>query len=79
MHINLTPEQEKIVKEELESGRFRTMEEVVGEALRALHFARKSNLPARACRMAHSAKPCAKCLLLPRKTARAWKAYRSRS
>ncbi len=36
MNIRLTPEQEKIVKEELESGHFRTIEEVVGEALRAL-------------------------------------------
>jgi len=36
MNIRLTPEQEKIVREELESGRFRTPEEIVGEALRAL-------------------------------------------
>jgi Arc/MetJ-type ribon-helix-helix transcriptional regulator len=36
MNIRLTPEQEKIVKEELESGHFRTIEEVVGHALRAL-------------------------------------------
>lgn len=36
MNIRLTPEQEKIVKEVLESGHFRTIEEVVGEALRAL-------------------------------------------
>jgi len=36
MNINLTPEQEKIVKEELQSGRFRSVEEIVGEALRAL-------------------------------------------
>jgi hypothetical protein len=36
MNINLTPEQEKIVKEELESGRFRTVEELVGQALHAL-------------------------------------------
>lgn len=36
MNIRLTPEQEKIVKEELESGRFRTAEEIVGQALRAL-------------------------------------------
>lgn len=36
MNIRLTPEQEKIVKEELESGHFRTIEEVVAEALRAL-------------------------------------------
>jgi putative addiction module CopG family antidote len=43
MNINLTPEQEKIVKEELESGRFRTMEEVVGEALRALREKEQSS------------------------------------
>jgi putative addiction module CopG family antidote len=36
MNVNLTPEQEKIVKDELESGHFRTVEEVIGEALRAL-------------------------------------------
>jgi putative addiction module CopG family antidote len=36
MNIRLTPEQEKIIKEELESGRFTTAEEIVGEALRAL-------------------------------------------
>jgi putative addiction module CopG family antidote len=36
MNINLTPEQEKIVKDKLKSGRFRTIEEVVGEALQAL-------------------------------------------
>jgi putative addiction module CopG family antidote len=36
MNIRLTPEQERIIKEELESGRFRTAEEIVGEALRAL-------------------------------------------
>ena len=36
MTINLTPEQEKIVKEELESGRFRTAEELISQALRAL-------------------------------------------
>jgi hypothetical protein len=36
MNINLTPEQEKIVKEERESGRGRTVEEIVGRALRAL-------------------------------------------
>jgi len=37
MTIKLTPEQEKIVKEELESGRFRTAEELISQALRALH------------------------------------------
>lgn len=36
MNIKLTREQEKIVKEELKSGRFRTVEEIVGEALHAL-------------------------------------------
>jgi Arc/MetJ-type ribon-helix-helix transcriptional regulator len=36
MNIKLTPEQEKIVKDELESGRFRTVEEILGQALHAL-------------------------------------------
>lgn len=36
MNINLTPEQEKIVKEELSSGHFRNVEEVIAEALQAL-------------------------------------------
>lgn len=36
MTIKLTAEQEKIVKEELESGRFRTAEELISQALRAL-------------------------------------------
>ena len=36
MKIDLTPEQEEIVKEELKSGRFRTAAEVIGEALQAL-------------------------------------------
>lgn len=36
MTINLTPEQEKIVKEELESGHFRTAEELISQALLAL-------------------------------------------
>ena len=36
MKISLTPEQEKIVQEKLKSGHFRTPEEVVDEALRAL-------------------------------------------
>ncbi len=36
MNINLTPEQEKIVKDELESGHFRNVEEVIGEALQVL-------------------------------------------
>jgi Arc/MetJ-type ribon-helix-helix transcriptional regulator len=36
MNIRLTRAQEKIVKEELESGHFRTAEEVIAEALQAL-------------------------------------------
>jgi Arc/MetJ-type ribon-helix-helix transcriptional regulator len=36
MTIHLTPEQEKIVKEALESGHFRTAEELISQALRAL-------------------------------------------
>ena len=36
MNIKLTPEQEQIVKEELESGHFRSIEEVIGEALQVL-------------------------------------------
>jgi putative addiction module CopG family antidote len=36
MNINLTPEQEKIVKEELKSGHFHSVEEVIAEALQAL-------------------------------------------
>jgi putative addiction module CopG family antidote len=36
MNIKLTPEQERIVQDELKSGYFHTAEEVIGEALRAL-------------------------------------------
>lgn len=36
MNINLTPEQERILKEELKSGRFNSVEELIGEALQAL-------------------------------------------
>jgi hypothetical protein len=36
MHIDLTPEQERIVRNELKSGHFRTAEDVIGEALQAL-------------------------------------------
>src|SRR5450759_536404 len=32
MNINLTPEQEKLVENELKSGHFNTVEEVIGEA-----------------------------------------------
>lgn len=36
MRIRLTPEEERIVRREVQSGRFRTGEEVIAEALRAL-------------------------------------------
>jgi len=36
MNINLTPEQEKIIQEELKSGHFRSIEEVISEALQVL-------------------------------------------
>jgi Arc/MetJ-type ribon-helix-helix transcriptional regulator len=43
MTIHLTPEQEKIVKEELESGHFRTAEELISQALRALRASAPSS------------------------------------
>ncbi len=43
MNINLTPEQEKIVKEELKTGHFRTVEEVIGEALQVLREREQSS------------------------------------
>jgi Arc/MetJ-type ribon-helix-helix transcriptional regulator len=43
MTINLTPEQEKIVKEELESGHFRTAEELISQALHALRASAHSS------------------------------------
>ncbi len=36
MNIDLTPEQEQIVKDELKTGHFRSVEDVIGGALRAL-------------------------------------------
>jgi Arc/MetJ-type ribon-helix-helix transcriptional regulator len=36
LHINLTPEQERLLKDELQSGHYETVEQVIGEALRAL-------------------------------------------
>ena len=43
MNINLTPEQERIVKDELKSGHFRSAEEVIGEALQALREKEQSS------------------------------------
>jgi putative addiction module CopG family antidote len=43
MNVNLTPEQEKIVRDELKSGHFRTVEEVIGEALHVLREKEQSS------------------------------------
>ena len=43
MNIRLTPEQEKIVNDELKSGHFRTAEEVIAEALLALREKEQSS------------------------------------
>jgi Arc/MetJ-type ribon-helix-helix transcriptional regulator len=43
MNIRLTPEQEKIVQDELESGHFRSVEEVIGEALQVLRGKEQSS------------------------------------
>lgn len=45
MRIQLTPEEERIIRREVETGRFRTGEEVVAEALRALEDKRRSGVP----------------------------------
>lgn len=46
MNISLTPEQERIVKEELKTGHFHSVEEVIGEALEALREKVKSEVAA---------------------------------
>jgi len=43
MNINLTPEQEKIVRDKLRTGHFRTVEEVIGEALQVLREKEQSS------------------------------------
>lgn len=42
MNVDLTPEQARIVQDELSSGHFRTAEEVIGEALQALREKERS-------------------------------------
>jgi putative addiction module CopG family antidote len=42
MNINLTPEQEKIVRHQMKAGHFRSVEEVIGEALQVLQEREKS-------------------------------------
>ena len=44
MNINLTPEQEQIVNDELKSGHFRSAEEVIAKALVALREKVRSSL-----------------------------------
>jgi hypothetical protein len=46
MTINLTPEQEQIIKAELKSGRFRTAEDVIAQALEALRKKEPTSSPA---------------------------------
>jgi putative addiction module CopG family antidote len=43
MNIKLTPEQENIVRDKLKSGHFRTVEEVIAEALQALREREQSS------------------------------------
>ena len=51
MNINLTPEQEQIVNDELKSGHFRSAEEVIAKALVALREKVRSSV-ARFCVLA---------------------------
>lgn len=43
MNVNLTPEQERIVNDELRSGNFRSVEEVIAQALAALREKERSS------------------------------------
>jgi Arc/MetJ-type ribon-helix-helix transcriptional regulator len=44
MNVNLTPEQERIVNDELRSGHFRSVEEVIATALAALREKERTSL-----------------------------------
>lgn len=46
MNINLTPEQERLVNDELKSGNFRSPEEVIAKALDALREKERSSAAA---------------------------------
>ena len=46
MNINLNPEQERIVNDELKSGHFRSAEEVIAKALVALRESERSSVAA---------------------------------
>lgn len=48
MNVNLTPELEKLVEEELKAGHFHTVEEVIGEALQALREKERSSAESKA-------------------------------
>lgn len=55
LHINLTPEQERLVQDELASGHYQTAEQVIAEALRVLRdrqTQREETLPSAARREA---------------------------
>jgi Arc/MetJ-type ribon-helix-helix transcriptional regulator len=43
MNVNLTPDQERIVNDELKSGHFRSVEEVIATALAALREKERSS------------------------------------
>jgi putative addiction module CopG family antidote len=43
MNIRLTPDQEEFIRNELESGHFRSVEEMIGEALRGLRAKEQSS------------------------------------
>ena len=48
MNVQLTPEQIKIVQEELETGHFLTVEDVIGQALEALRSKERVLIPGKA-------------------------------
>jgi hypothetical protein len=64
--INLTPEQERIVKDELQAGHFRSVEEVIDKALQALRDKEKAAVASCKAATVRSGKPCGRCL-------RSWK------
>jgi hypothetical protein len=74
MNINLTHEQEKIVKDELKSGHFRTVEEVIAEALQALREKEQSSPGSTPNGMQRE--PYARCSLLLRRTTSIWRVSR---
>jgi hypothetical protein len=45
MNVRLTPEHARIIEDQLKTGRFRTPEEVIGEALQALREKEASSSP----------------------------------